>query len=230
VAIGDSNHKGNLAELKTAAVAAEHGIGVYKPLTEHGRCDLVLDVGGELLRVQCKYARARHGVLKVVMRTSYHSPTRGYVTTCYSAEEIDAIAVYSATTDRCYLIPIHEVEGRGFLHLRLVPPANGQKAGVRMASDYELGAVAQLVVALRWQRRGRGFESHQLHSPPGDAEVVGAHEFRDRFGLFMQRASLGERFYVTRRGKPFVVLGPADPPVAREGGENTPRDPFPGHE
>ena len=56
VPIGDSNHKGNVAELKIVAAAAELGIDVSKPLTEHGRCDLIFDSGGRLLRVQCKWA------------------------------------------------------------------------------------------------------------------------------------------------------------------------------
>jgi prevent-host-death family protein len=37
---------------------------------------------------------------------------------------------------------------------------------------------------------------------------VGAHEFRNRFGWFMQRAAAGERFLVTRRNKPFARLLP----------------------
>lgn len=77
-----------------------------------------------------------------------------------------------------------------------------------MASKYELGAVAQLEVAPRWQRGGRGFESHQLHSAPGTESVVGAHEFRNRFGRLMELAAAGETFHVTRRGKPYVTLGP----------------------
>ncbi len=68
-------------------------------------------------------------------------------------------------------------------------------------------------------------------SPPNDAEVVGAHEFRNLFGLFMQRAARGERFYVTRRGKPHVVLGPAEPSLLDdEGGENATPEPSPEHE
>ncbi|HEX2127872.1 MAG TPA: type II toxin-antitoxin system prevent-host-death family antitoxin [Solirubrobacterales bacterium] len=43
------------------------------------------------------------------------------------------------------------------------------------------------------------------------AETVGAHEFRNRFGWYMQRAAAGETFNVTRRGKPYVRLtGPQD--------------------
>jgi prevent-host-death family protein len=38
--------------------------------------------------------------------------------------------------------------------------------------------------------------------------VVGAHQFRNLFGWYMQRAVGGESFLVTRRGKPFARLLP----------------------
>ncbi len=210
VEIGDSNHKGNLAELRIAAAAAELGIGVLAPMTEHGRYDLIFDVGSRLLRVQCKWARRSGDVISVKIGGSYHSPTRGYVRSTYGAGEIDAIAAYCHENRRCYLLPIEEVEGLGMLHLRLAPARNGQWAGVRMAVDYELGAVAQLEVAPEWHSGGRGFESRQLHSPPdGPETIVGAHEFRNRFGQFMERASAGETFHITRRGRPYVRLSPA---------------------
>lgn len=143
----------------------------------------------------------------VRVRTNYHSPTRGYVPGTYGAHEVDAVVAYCGDTDTCYFLPIDEIEGMGFLHLRLAPARNGQRAGVRMAAEYELGAVAQLEVAPEWHSGGRGFESRQLHSPPDGPEViVGAHEFRNRFGQFMERAAAGETFHVTRRGKPYVRL------------------------
>ena len=46
-------------------------------------------------------------------------------------------------------------------------------------------------------------------SSPDDV-AVGAHEFRNRFGWYMERAAAGARFRVTRHGKPFVRLTPAD--------------------
>ena len=208
VAIGDSNHKGNLAELRIAAAAAELGIGVLAPMTEHGRYDLIFDVGGRLLRIQCKWARRVDDVVAVQISGNYHSPTRGYVRNTYGADEIDAVAAYCHDNGGCYLLPINEVAGMQLVHLRLAPTKNGQRAGVRMASDYELGAVAQLEVAPPWHGGGRGFESRQLHSPAGADIKVGAHEFRNRFGWYMERAAAGETIHVTRRGKPYVTLGP----------------------
>jgi PD-(D/E)XK endonuclease len=58
--------------------------------------------------------------------------------------EVDAIAAYCPDLDDCYFVPIHDMNGRGFLHLRLAPARNNQQLGVTMAAKYRLGAVAQL--------------------------------------------------------------------------------------
>lgn len=62
----------------------------------------------------------------------------GHRKTTYSADEIDAIAAYSADLDRCYLIPIEEAENMAPISLRLAPTRNNQTLNVRWASDYEL--------------------------------------------------------------------------------------------
>jgi prevent-host-death family protein len=50
--------------------------------------------------------------------------------------------------------------------------------------------------------------------PPADdrpAIVIGAHEFRNRFGWYMERAAAGEPILITGRGKPHLRLTPAAP-------------------
>lgn len=95
------------------------------------------------MRIQCKWAPRQGEVIVVRMRTSRYTPG-GYVRTSYAATEIDAIAAYCPDLERCYLLPITGFEGRSQTHLRLAPCRNNQERGVRMASEYELGAIAQL--------------------------------------------------------------------------------------
>ncbi len=81
-----------------------------------------------------------------------------------------------------------------------------------MATDFELGAIAQLGERLTGSQEVVG------SSPTGSTTpipcAVGAEECRLRLGSYMQRAAAGERFLVTRRGKPYVCLIPAtDQPV-----------------
>jgi prevent-host-death family protein len=41
------------------------------------------------------------------------------------------------------------------------------------------------------------------------SEEVGAHEFRNHFGYYMERAVAGTEILVSRRGKPYVRLSSA---------------------
>ncbi len=207
----DPNLKGNIAELKIAAAATELGIDVLRPMTEHCRYDLAFDVRNRLYRIQCKWAARRGDVVHVSIAGNYLT-AQGYVRSPYTVDHVDAVAAYCGDLDRCYLLPITLVEGMNVIYLRLAATRNGQRACLNWAADYELdGAVAQLGRASRWQREGRGFESHQLHSRDISAEVVtvGAHEYRNHFGWYMERAAAGESFLITRRGTPYARLSPA---------------------
>lgn len=131
------SQKGAAAEAAIAAVAIRAKLVVLRPLCDGGRYDLVLDTGRHLLRVQCKWATLRGGVVLAHCRTSRHTP-RGYVRTTYSAGEVDALAAYAAETSRCYLIPVEEIEGRGMISLRIAPTRDRQARNVRWAHEYEL--------------------------------------------------------------------------------------------
>jgi hypothetical protein len=135
--------KGNIAEMAIAAAATKLDIGVLKPLGEGERYDLVLDMRPRLLRVQCKWGRYRKGVV-IVHLTTFRRTREGYKTTTYCAAEVDAIGVYCAPLDCCYLLPISLADGRRALQLRVEPSKNNQRALVNWAHDYELGAIAQL--------------------------------------------------------------------------------------
>jgi len=50
-------------------------------------------------------------------------------------------------------------------------------------------------------------------------EEVGAHEFRNRFGLYMERAAAGGTILIRRHGRPYACLGPPalnDPAAAAD--------------
>ncbi len=200
------NEKGNVAEAAIALAAIKLGVPVLKPVTEHCRYDLAFDIEDRLLRVQCKWASRDADVLKINLTGSRYTATR-QIQTVYSANEIDAVAAYCEELDRCYLMPIQIVAGRRAIWLRLAPPKNGQRACLNWASEYELaGAIAQL-----GERRG-GTAKVAGSSPASSIDStpinVGAHEYRNHFGWYMERAASGESFLITRRGKPYARLSP----------------------
>jgi PD-(D/E)XK endonuclease len=131
------SQKGAAAEAEIAAAAIRLRLHVLRPLGEGGRYDLAIDVGEKLLRIQCKWASRRKDVLTALCTTSRYTP-HGYKRTTYTADEIDAVAVYAPDTDKCYLIPVDEVEGHATISLRLAPTRNNQTQLVRWAKDYEL--------------------------------------------------------------------------------------------
>ena len=49
-----TDQKGAVAETAVVHAATKLGIGVYKPVSDGERYDLIFDLGAELVRVQCK--------------------------------------------------------------------------------------------------------------------------------------------------------------------------------
>ena len=138
------------------------------------------------------------------LHSTYFTRTRE-VRVAYGADEIDAVAAYCARLERCYLLPIELVQDMRTINLRLNPPRNGQRAALHWAADYELpGAIAQLGERSAGSRKVVG--SSPTSSIQGDRRetVVGAHEVRNRFGWYLERAAAGEDIRVTRRGRPYV--------------------------
>jgi hypothetical protein len=137
------DRKGAIAEAVIAAELTRLGCDVYRPIADGGRYDLVVDTGGRLLRVQCKWAALRGAVVVVGLRTCRLTP-RGYIRTTYGAQEIDGTAAYCDELKRCFWLPITEFAGQSLLHLRLRPARNGQRQGLKWAEHYPIGAIAQL--------------------------------------------------------------------------------------
>jgi prevent-host-death family protein len=209
----DTNQKGNVAEAEIAAAAVRAGVPVLKPLVEHGRYDLAFDLGTRLARIQCKWASKTEDVV-VIRLSGYRLTSRGPVKSTYAADEIDAVAAYCDELDRSYLIPSALVAGAYSLQLRVNSPRNGQKAALHWATDYELpGAIAQLGERLSGTQEVAGSSPASSTSPPPTpaTATLGAHDFRNRFGWYFERAAQGETFLITRRGKPYANLGPAQP-------------------
>jgi prevent-host-death family protein len=205
VSTGDVNVKGNVAELKIQAELAELGYPVLAPVTEHERYDLVVEVAGRFLRVQCKWAPLYRGVVCIRTESNRRGPN-GFIRRPYTAEEVDAIAAYCSDLDRCYLLPMDVVGTSRQITLRIEPTRNGQRACLNWAADYELsGAIAQLGERLHGMQEVVG--SSPTSSTPSETHL-GAYEYRQKFGWYMERAAAGESFLITRRGKPYARLSP----------------------
>ena len=208
-----TNQKGVLAELKIAAAAAELGIDVYQPLSGHSRADLIFDVAGRLLRVQCKWGHVGSGGSVVVAATggSRSTPLNGYVRSTYTAEEIDLLGIYCADLNRCFLVPVELIAGRHQVYLRLTAARNNQRSCINLADDFDFrGAIAQLEERLHGMEEVAGSSPASSTPPESDPPLcVQADRFRVQMGTWLDRVCGGERLIITRRGRSIARLEPA---------------------
>lgn len=142
----NSNVKGAVAEQAIVLAATRLGIPVWRPVSEHGRADVLLEVGRRLLRVQVKWGRlSDSGDVVIVQLEGCRRTSNGYYRRTYDRREVDLIGVYCGRLDRCFLLPIEMVAGARAVQLRVAPARNNQRACINLADDFEFdGAIAQL--------------------------------------------------------------------------------------
>ena len=135
---------GHRTLMKVMAALYDLGKAFYLPFGDHGRVDSFLKRKTAAC-FECSARRRGLPSAPLVFPTSSidsrvckgRTLRRGY------RGEADFFGVYCPAINRVYLVPVEDVpvnEAR----LRLTRPKNNQKAAIRWASDYEIGAVAQL--------------------------------------------------------------------------------------
>jgi hypothetical protein len=139
------DQKGSIAESAIVHAAVKLDIGVFKPLSDGERYDLILDLRPRLVRVQCKWATLRGDVV-IVWSRSCRRTRDGYLRRIYTAQEIDAFAAYCAELDRCFYLPIERFDGRTSIQLRLAPTRNNQALGINWADDFDFAATLEELV------------------------------------------------------------------------------------
>ncbi len=141
--------KGDRAELELLRIFLRRGYKIAFPYGEDWDFDLIRCRDERLERVQVKYTTSDGTVVTVRCRS--HSLTNGRIkrTKHYTATTIDWLAVYDATTDRCYYVPAAELAGGRYeLTLRLKPAKNNQRLRIRYASDYVDPELRQVVMGM----------------------------------------------------------------------------------
>ena len=133
---------GDKTTLAVMAALYEAGYDLYTPFGENTRVDLIVEKGGELLRVQIKSGRLREGTVRFACCSTYgHHSAPALVRRSYHGE-VDAFGVYCPETRRVYLVPIAELDNKNKAWLRVEAPKNNQRDRIRWAADYEIGRVA----------------------------------------------------------------------------------------
>ena len=130
--MAETKRRGSIAELAVLRVAVERGYRVAIPYGEDAPYDLIVERGGKLERVQCKYVRSDGRVIEVRCTS-----TNNWRTHRYTDHEIGWIATYDVTTDLCYFVPSSMIgDGKSIMHLRLDNARNNQTLRTRRAADF----------------------------------------------------------------------------------------------
>jgi hypothetical protein len=119
-------------------------VPVLKPVNDGTRYDLVFELGGRFLRVQCKWAQ-RVGEVVIIRCHSCRRGKQGLIHRPYTADEVDVIAAYCAELDRCFVVPVDRTR-QSAIQLRLAPTRNNQNKGVNWAENFDFAATLQQLV------------------------------------------------------------------------------------
>ncbi len=111
--------RGEWAEMRFMARAAEHGLQVTKPWGETARYDFAVERAGRFLRVQVKSTGFKD-------RTGYSCTVRGSQGP-YVGDPFDFLAAYLIPEDVWYIIPAEKVKGQG--SIALYPKLKNSKYG-----------------------------------------------------------------------------------------------------
>lgn len=115
------------------AEAIKRGYKVAIPFGEDWRYDLIVLRNGKLERVQCKYTESNGKVVVVRCRS-----LNNWSKIKYKSTDIDWLAVYDKTTDKCYFVPASMlgILGRAQINLRITPTGNKQIKLILWAKDF----------------------------------------------------------------------------------------------
>lgn len=137
---------GNITEVECMLAFLKLGYNVLTPYGDCERYDFVVDINNHLYKIQVKSANTNHideGYIAIL--TANKTTKNGAVVRHqYTENEIDYFM--TSYNGQCYLIPISECSHCGTKRLRLIPPKNGQVAGITFATDYELEKVVNKIV------------------------------------------------------------------------------------
>jgi hypothetical protein len=104
IKIKHPKRRGEWAEMRFMAMAAENGLEVTKPFGEMARYDFIVEHKGKFARVQVKSTIRRLG-------RGYACTMRGWRDP-YGRNEFDFVAVYLILEDLWYIIPAKHVFGK----------------------------------------------------------------------------------------------------------------------
>lgn len=135
---------GDINELKCILAFEEKGYYTSIPFSGSCRYDVIADIDGKIIRIQCKsshYCKEDKSCIEFDATRSTTN-TQKTVRYQYTKEEIDYFYTYFNGYN--FLIPVEETSTAKVL--RLLPPKNNQIEQINIASDYLLDNVLESII------------------------------------------------------------------------------------
>lgn len=146
--IEETQRKGTITELHCILDLTEIGIRTLTPNDEASKYDVVADINGKFIRIQCKTSRWASDT--VTPKTAFYISTycmsvntKKITKYKYSQDDIDYF--YTYFEGQGYLVSITEANGQTF-RWRYEYPDSGQKSGIHIAKNYEIGEVIKSLI------------------------------------------------------------------------------------
>ena len=141
--LDNTQQKGTITELQCILDLTKLGIRCLKPVDESSKYDVVADLNGKFIRIQCKTASwakntAQEKVAFMIDTCCSTTNTKTTTRHKYSANEIDYF--YTWFEGQGYLVSIQEATGVTF-RWRYEYPSTGQKQGIHIAENYKIEEV-----------------------------------------------------------------------------------------
>jgi len=132
-----SKAKGMIGEVKVAADLLSRGFHVFTEMGDLSKIDLIAERDRKLYRFQVKAYNSKNGVVTLSSRKS--GPNYSFH---YESDQIDIFAVYVLDRGCIFYVSSGELcEYSSSMNIRLDPPKNGQKKGIKLIENYTLDRI-----------------------------------------------------------------------------------------
>ena len=145
--IEETQKKGTLTELHCILDLTELGIRTLTCTDEASKYDVVADINGKFIRIQCKTASWVTDTVQEKVAFAIHTccqTTNTKSTTRYKYSENDIDYFYTWFENQGYLVSIKEATGVTF-RWRYEYPLSNQKQGIHIANDYKIEEVLKTI-------------------------------------------------------------------------------------
>lgn len=135
---------GDVNELKCILAFEEKGYYTSIPFSGSCRYDVIADINGKIIRIQCKSSHFYKGDETCIEFDATRSTTNTQKTVRYQYTKNEIDYFYTHFNGYDFLIPVEEVSTAKIL--RFQPPKNNQIEQINIASDYLLDNVLDSII------------------------------------------------------------------------------------